>query len=115
MVPLAGRLLFYRWPEEDASLTDAPWGVYNVVRRCEQHIVYFTIPQGGSRASNDPHGPEQGTACAQYNLSVGILGQAPTLLQLRLRTADGCHGTRLLRLHGLSRLLHRPTVPTKTK
>ena len=69
MVPLAGRLLFYRWPEQDASLTDAPWGVHNVVRRCELHIVYFTIPQGGSRASNDPHGPEQGTACAQYNLS----------------------------------------------
>ena len=76
MVPLAGRLLFYRWPEEDASLTDAPRGVYNVVRRCEQHIVYFTIPQGGSRASNDTHGPEQGTACAQYNLSAPTPGEA---------------------------------------
>ena len=62
-------MLFYRWPERHACLAEAPAAVHEVVRRCTQHVVFFTIPHGSSRAWMDPDGPEDGTACAQYTLS----------------------------------------------
>ena len=76
MHPVGGRLLFYRWPERHACLAEAPAAVHEVVRRCTQHVVFFKIPHGSSRAWNDPDGPEDGTACAQYNLSASTPGEA---------------------------------------
>ena len=88
MVALAGRLVFYRWPEKEASLAHAPGGVSNALRGCGVDIDYFIIPHGVNRCSNDPNGPEQATACAQYNLSAPTPEEATAAAQSLRRLFD---------------------------
>ena len=88
MHSVGGRLLFYRWPERHACLADAPGDVHEVAQRCSRAVVFFKIPHGYGRGSNDPDGPEDGTACAEYSLSAPT-PEAAAVAQLRLRELLG--------------------------
>ena len=69
-------------------MADAPGDVHEVAQRCSRAVVFFKIPHGHGRGSNDPDGPEDGTARAECSLSAPT-AEAAAVAQRKLRELLG--------------------------